>query len=165
MNGDEPGQLEELLRGLPLRPPSPELDERVSSVWRARSTRWQRVRLGGAVAASVALAAGILLIFLLRNPGDGQPGRPAERTDRPSIAKAVPGPSRLADQQPAPVRIEQVWSTPQADEVVVPDDALPMRRMHHQVLRHVRWIDERRNVHIEWNIPSQETVVVPLQYN
>ena len=175
MRRDETEQLEDLLRGLPLRRPSSELDQRVCSVWRARTARWRRLTVGGAVVASAALAASILwMIVLLRGPVAG-PGRgPTERVERPKVADATPRPPEPADRRsvtgrgdrPAePVRIEQVWSTLAANEVVVPVDALPIRRVHRQIMRHVRWIDERRNVHIEWNIPGEETVVVPLQYN
>ncbi len=157
MNPDEMEQLEQSLRELPLRRPSPLLDERVMSVLATKRAPWKRPALAAALAVSAAVAASLLLM-LLRSPSEDGPAvaRPVEQ---PSAAAPVPGPAML------PVRIEQIWSTAVAKEVVMLDESHPARRVRHQVVRHVRWIDERQNVRIEWNIPSEQTVLVPLEYN
>ncbi len=149
MNPDEIEQLEQSLRELPLRRPSPLLDERVMSVLATRRAAWKRPALAAALLASAAVAASLLLM-LMRSPSE----------DGPAVARPVEQPSKSL-----PVRIEQIWSTAVPGEVVMLGESRPARRVEHQVVRHVRWIDERRNVRIEWNIPSEQTVLVPLEYN
>jgi len=93
--------------------------------------------------------------------------------DRPAIAGTTPQQSGSGDHataaqqnsRPAPIRIEQVGATAPAEEVVLRDDNPPMRRLRQQVVRHVRWIDRQRHIQIEWNIPSEQTILVPLEYN
>lgn len=173
MNHDERKQLESLLQALPLRRPSDRLDPRVGAVWGAGAVRWKRLGLGAAAAAVLAVAAG-LLWMLAWHGGPVEPGPPYRATEPPSIAStlppALPGaegrPSgTAAEQRFPPVRIEQVWSELKDEEVVPVDDAPPMRRVHHRVFRHVRWIDEPRDVRIEWTVPSEQVVLAPLEYN
>ena len=160
MNPDEIEQLEQSLRELPLRRPSPRLDERVMSVLGMKRSPWKRPALAAALLASAALAASLLLM-LLRSPSEDGPAvaRPVEQ---PPFSAPVPSSVGIGT---LPVRIEQIWSTPVAKEVVMLDDSRPVHRIQHQVVRHVRWIDERHHVRIEWNIPSEQTVLVPLEYN
>ncbi len=141
MNDGNLEQLEDLLRELPLRRPSPELDRRVEAVWRARSSRWTRWTVAATVATVAAAAAGLLLMVTWGPPA------PLEVT------------------APQPIRIEQVWTTQSPTGVVVHDGDVPMQQVHQQIVRHVRWIDEQNHVSIEWTIPSDQTVLVPLEYN
>lgn len=173
MNRDEQQQLERLLQELPLRRPSDRLDSRVGPIRRAGAVFWKRLGLGAAVAAALAVAAGLLWI-LAWNGGPVEPGPPYRATEPPSIASSLPPASPGAEGRPSgtageerfpPVRIEQVWSELKDEEVVPLDDAPPMRRVHHRVFRHVRWIDEPREVRIEWTVPSEQVVLAPLEYN
>ena len=87
----------------------------------------------------------------------------------PFVAEAEKPPARPPTPPevtpPQPIRIEQVWTTQSIAGEVVHDGDVPMQRVHQQIVRHVRWIDERNHVSIEWNIPSDQTVLVPLEYN
>jgi len=173
MNRDEQEQLERLLQELPLRRPSDRLDPRVGAIWGARAARWRRLGLAAVASAALAVAAGLIGV-LAWNGARVEPGPPYGATRPPSIASSLepasPGaegrPSETADEPRFPtVRIEQVWSELQDEEVVPVDDALPMRRVHQRVFRHVRWIDEPHDVRIEWTVPSEEVVLAPLEYN
>ena len=166
MNRDERKQLENLLRELPLHRPSDRLDSRVRAVRRRRPGSWNRLGRGVAAAAALAVAAG-LLWMLAWSRREVEPRRPQQPIEPPAIASSLPvSPERDAGEELLPpVRIEQVWSTLNGEEVVQVDDAPPMRRVHHQVYRHVRWIDERRQVQIEWAVPTEQVVLAPLEYN
>ena len=172
MNRDQTEKTEALLQGLPLRPPPEKLDQRVRSVFAVRRVR--RARFAVATAVAVAVAASLLVVFLW-NPGGGPDGT-AETAQKPEAVEPVaappdpippaPPPEPIPDAEPSqPVTIEQLWSAPSAGEVVIRDDGALMQRVHHQVVRHVRWIDEKNRIHIEWNIPSEQEVLVPLEYN
>ncbi len=171
MNQNDTDRTEGLLRGLSLRQPPDRLDRRVRSAIAVRRIR--RTRVAVVAAAASAVAAGLLVVFLL-NPGDGNPDGGAETAHSPDAVEPVPPPQPAPPTPPKepiddppmqPVYIEQLWSAPAAGEVVIRDDAPPLQRVHHQVVRHVRWIDERNQVRIEWNIPSEQEVLVPLEYN
>lgn len=142
MNTPEWNTLEERLRVEPLRAPSADLDRRVGAVFQrtpAVARRWT-------IAAVVALASAACLAVIVIG-GRGALDRPAEAAIEPNV------------------EIEQVWSTVTRREIVSPDDGPAMQRAQRQVVRHVRWVDDRNRVHIEWNIPSEQSVLVPLEYN
>jgi len=172
--GEDLREVEDLIRDLPLRRPSSGLDDRLASVWPARTVVRRWWKLGAAVAAAAALAAAVV-VMLLRNAGDDLPQGPAAPRGGPAVAEA-PQPEELEDLPPIeepedrpsqPIRIEKLWTVPAAgqQDLVLSDETTPMYRLSHQVVRHVRWIDEANHVHIEWNIPSRQEVLVPLQYN
>lgn len=164
MNDGNLEQLEDLLRGLPLRRPSPELDRRVATVWRARSSRRTRWTAAATVATAAAAAAGLLLMSMWE-PADDRPADPGRAAAAGAGAQPPPPAPAAEEPPPPPIRIEQVWTTQAAEGVVLRDGEVPMQRVHQQVVRHVRWIDEQNHVRIEWNIPSDQTVLVPLEYN
>ena len=88
MNDGNLEQLEDLLRELPLRRPSPELDRRVEAVWRARSSRWTRWTVAATAATVAAAAAGLLLMLTW----DAAENRPAGR-EVPAVTEAKKPPS------------------------------------------------------------------------
>ncbi len=161
MSSDKREPIEGLLRQLPLRRPSAGLDERV----RAACTRpnWGRqAGWGAAVVAAAALAAGLACLLFPGPAGDGDNGRAVARSSPPPPVVA-----RAVDRLPpaAPIRIEQVWSTVASKELVDRGDQPPVERLRQQVVRRVQWIDDRAHVSILWNMPSEHTVLVPLDYN
>jgi hypothetical protein len=160
MSHDELEPIEALLRGQSLRKPSPELDSRIRAVQRKPARPRNRLAVAGVLAASLAVAAGLLAMVLLR----GLPGGREEQAQAPPHPPEATGTAE-GERAPAPIRIEQVWSSVAENEVVLPNDAPPAHRVRQQVVRHVRWIDERQHVQIEWNIPSEQTALVPLEYN
>jgi len=165
MNDGNLEQLEDLLRELPVRRPSPELDRRVEAVWRARSSRWTRWTVAATVATVAAAAAGLLLMAMwnstkVRLTDLGGPA--IVNVEKPPSPQPVPPPEKSL---PQPIVIEKVWTTQSTTGVVVHDGDVPMQQVHQQIVRHVRWIDEQNHVNIEWTIPSDQTVLVPLEYN
>jgi len=172
MSHEEFEPIESLLRSLPLRRPSPALDERIDAARPHSRLSGRRLRLASVVAAAAALAAGLLVVLFCRPGGNGR-DEITGPADRPAIAGTTPQQSGSGDHataaqqnsRPAPIRIEQVGATAPAEEVVLRDDNPPMRRLRQQVVRHVRWIDRQRHIQIEWNIPSEQTILVPLEYN
>lgn len=169
MNPDETRQLEDRLRGLTLRMPSPELDARIASLRPATlALRTRRQAAGVAVAAAAVVAC--LLVTVLWRPSREQAGASHSVDGRPRVTvprdppRPQPTPTELP-RRPEPLRIEQVWSTVSAGEVVARDGQPPMQRLSRHALRRIQWIDEGRHVRIEWNIPSQQSALVPLEYN
>ena len=166
MNDGNLEQLEDLLRKLPLRRPSPELDRRVEAVWRARSSRWTRWTVAATVATVAAAAAGLLLMLTWDSAENGSADRGAAAVvdaEKPPSRQPVPLTPEVSP--PQPILIEKVWTTQSTAGGVVHDGDVPMQRVHQQIVRHVRWIDEQNHVSIEWTIPSDQTVLVPLEYN
>ncbi len=159
LDADDLEQIEHLLREMPLRRPSMELDRRVASARPRRARRWV---LGmAALAASVAMVIGVTIEMLANrratvdSPGES-PNAPAAATD-PGVSASVPTSSQ-------PIVIEQVWSMESPKEVALLDDTASARQAKRWIVRHVRMIDDDRRMHIEWNIPSEEADLVPLDY-
>lgn len=116
MNGDEFKQIEDLLRGLPLRPPSSELDLRVSAALQPGPVAVKYVWLGVAASAMlVAITAGVVWTMLA--PGDpAEPPQhqpPAAQQQPPLVQPPVQPP------EPPPVQPPQTpASTPRQARVV-----------------------------------------------
>jgi hypothetical protein len=150
MSWDEPTdrddlrQIEDLLRALPLRRPPPSLDNRVGRLWHPPSRR-RGPRRGrwAAVAAAAAIAAALLVAVW--GPWGPEPSE--------------------TQKSATPVTIERVWSRLASNEVVAVEGGAPVRRLQRQIVRHVQLIDEEHDVRIEWNIPSEQVIDVPLEYN
>ena len=145
MTPDDLQPLEDLLRRQPLRAPCDRLDLRVAEARRTASAARRRWA-AGAAGLAVAAAAG-LAFALFYHPAESTPGE-----DPASVVAA-------------PVQIEQVWATVAAGEVERSAEGAPLQRIECEVVRHVQWIDDQRHVRIEWNIPSRESRLVPLEYN
>ena len=171
MSPDDLERLEALLRGLPLRQAPAGLDDRLAQTWAGRARRRKRLAAGVALAASLAIAAGLAAVLLVYRGGVRQPVPPPEGTLLTDVRPVLPEPGRQPPQAapsgPAtpPVRIEQVWCTPLGSQVVMRDDAPPILEERRQVTRRLSWIDDRQHVKIQWIVSNEETVVVPLDYN
>lgn len=168
MHPDEIRQLEDRLRQLPLRTPSPELDARIALARPVVVRRTRRPLAGVAVAA--AAVAACLLVSVLWPIRREQSGTARRTDDKPPAAaqQDLHRPRPTPSESPRPseaLRIEQVWATVSAGEVVTRDGGPPMQRLSRHAVRRVRVIDDSRHVRIEWNIPSQESVLVPLEFD
>jgi hypothetical protein len=141
MNEEEDLQpIEELLRGLPLRQPSPALDDRVLTARPKSIVASRRRKWAGLLAAAATVAAGLLAVFLLWNRGGDQPQQAA------------------TPKTPAPV-----GASVATEEVVTAHGGPAMRRVRQQIVREVRSLDRQHNATIEWR--SEQTEIVPWQYN
>jgi hypothetical protein len=183
MNPKEIEALEALLRAMPLAEPSEGLDRRVRASNPAVARRRRRLAWTGALAACAAAAAVLLAVLGHLGPPREreQPGPvgPVASDDAPDIRAPEEPPTHLAgdptptppDAPPSPdpqtevIHIEQVWSAVASHDVLVLDGPRPVQRVERQVYRRVQWIDPDRNVHIEWNIPSTQSALMPLEYN
>lgn len=167
---EDQDRLESLLRRQALRRPPDELDRRLAGVWlaKARARRW--LAAAAALAASLAVAAAWMLMFAYRTAREealSEPGKPAARAEaRPALAGpgTEPAPPRASAPSEPPIRIERVWSTPVASQVVMMDDAAPALQERRQVTRELRWIDEQAGVTVEWTISDEQTAVVGWEY-
>ena len=170
MNPDETRQLEDRLRRLALRAPSPELDARIAA-WQGPAAAGRRRRPIAGVATAAAAVAVCLVATVLWRPwpegaGTAQRDRPGPEVRGDKPRGSVPderegtGPARSE-----PLRIEQVWSTVSAGEIVTREDGPPMQRLSRQAVRRIELIDDSRHVRIQWNIPSRQSVLMPLEYN
>ena len=140
-------EFEESVRGQPLRAPSADLDRRVAAVFdetpptprRAGRRVWKAV----AALATTAVAAYVVLHVASRPP---------------------PQQSQWVAIEPD-VKIEQIWSAVIDSKVIAEEGRPAAEQKQRQIVRHVRWVDDRNQVEIEWNIPSEQSAVVPLEYN
>lgn len=169
MSNDVREPVEDVLRRLPLRQPSAGLDERVRAACPPPRDWRRRAALGAALAATAVLAAGLAWFYFPGAAGDGSNRRDAGPNGR-AVAHVSPTPPTVAQVNEntaasAPVRIEQVWSTVASTEVLARGNDTPVERVHQRVVRRVQWIDDREHVRIQWSMPSEHTVVVPLDYN
>jgi hypothetical protein len=135
MNEENWEPIEDLLRGLPLRRPSPALDDRVLAARPKSLVASRRRQWAGLLTATATVAAGLLAVFLLWNRGGDRPEQAA--TPKPP---AVIGVSVTAQGGPAIRRVRQL-----------------------QIVREVRWLDSQHYAVIEWR--SEQTEIVPWQYN
>jgi hypothetical protein len=168
MNPKEMEVLEEMLRRMPLRQPSKSLDRRVRAA-RPRALRLRRWFVWGGALTALAAAAALLIagasLVGVPIPGFGPADEGQLAGGAAGVEPEVPGAAPAQEARRDGIRIEQVWSALAANDVVMVDDAQPMRRVQRQVYRRVQWIDPERDVRIEWNIPSEQSVLVPLEYN
>jgi hypothetical protein len=181
MSPNEQDPLEALLRGLPLRPPSARLDRRLAELSDATpipasprpARRRRRLAVGLATVVSLAAAAGIMLAVLTRR-SDRPADAPSAPRDRGSLARSLPppavpdlhGPPQPAVEPSGPsTHIERVWCVVTGSRVVMADQGPPMLSQQCEVIRQVHCLDDGGRVRIDWTIPGEETVAVPLGYN
>lgn len=132
MNPDDRdmADLEDLLRGLPLRRPSAALDAHVLNTHESphgrRPQPWRQWPIAGAIGAAVALAAAVVIAMtwslLLADRQDDVAPQPA------AVAQSAPD-SPTSPGQPVfePVRIERQWATYQPQGVIVVDNRTAVR--------------------------------------
>jgi hypothetical protein len=169
---DDQERLEAMLRGLPLRPPSVDLDDRLVRAWSRPARLRRRLAAGVAIAASLAMAASLLVLVVARRAGQPPlspvPGASTELADTQPAppAKGELGPQKVAGSSTGQVVvIEREWVIPQESRVVTAGDAPPVLHERCQVVRDVRQVDAREHTSVQWTISSDETAVVPLDIN
>ena len=149
--------IENLLRRMPLRKPSADLDARVLASRPQPKRAWLIGAVGGALAAAAAV---ILAVGLPQNTHTVTTAPPAV----PGATQVAEGPLTLTGAAPAvpaePVRLEQNWSEVSYEGLVCPDPQTPLRKFRHRTLEHVQWFDPRRNIRMETTIPHEEIIFV-----
>ena len=170
---EEQDPLEALLRGLPLRPPPARLDQRLAQTWDEASPQAtdrparRRKRLAVRLAAALlVVAAGLMLAVLIR-PTARRANVPTVPHERGAIARSSPRPTPPVAVRPRgpSTRIEQVWCVVTGTQVVTPDKGPPMLDQHCDVTREVHYVDDGGRVRMDWTIPGEETIAIPLDYN
>jgi len=167
-------EIENLLRQMPLRKPSADLDARVADAFAAgaastetrRANIWGRPRtrqawLVGAVGGALAAAAAIILaVGLPQGTPTATPG-PQPVSVPAQVASGSLTLTGAAPPLPVePVRLEQNWSELSYEGLVCPDPETPLRKFRHRTLEHVQWFDPRRNIRMETTIPREEIIFV-----
>ena len=135
---DTDDELERLLRGLPLRPPTAALDHRVAAAVRRRA--WHPARW--AAAAAVLVVAGGTLRLMNR----------ARPTPVAPVAVAS-----------SPVSVEREVSRTIDDGVVAVDGRVPYRQLRHQTVREVWWTDPTTGARLWAQLPSERVTVEPAE--
>jgi len=142
-------QIEQELRRLPLRRPPDRLDQRITQAGvhalAARRRRLMLFRSAFCVVAAACLVA--VAVVDWRQPGGQQAG------------SVFPDGTAYT----APIQIEQVWSSVATEPDMLDGQGQAVRVQHH-VVRQIRWIDEARNIRIQWDFPSVHTETMPLEY-
>ena len=167
-------EIENLLRQMPLRKPSPSLDARVTDVFAAGAAgtetrrantrgrpRTRQAWLVGAVGGALAAAAAVILaVGLPQSTPTGTPG-PQPTSAPAQVANGSLTLTGAALPLPVePVRLEQNWSELSYEGLVCPDPETPLRKFRHRTLEHVQWFDPRRNIRMETTIPREEIIFV-----
>lgn len=159
--------LEQLLAKQPLTRPSAKLDQRVAALFAAAAVRTESpdshlhrpwIRIISALAACLAIV--LLLWLVIQKQNSSAPHSRNIATNNPKHSTQAP--IDLIDFNP--VRIEDSWSSVVPDEVVIIDGD-PLRRYHRQTIDRVQLIDEKNNMHIEYTVPRNEVIVMPVRYD
>lgn len=165
--------LEQLLARQPLSKPSAKLDERMAALFTAAAGNGSSsshlppdvlpmhrswIRILSALAACLAVALLLWLAMQRQQSGAQQPRNISSNNPKYSTQT----PAGLIDFNP--VRIEDSWSSVTPQEVVVIDGD-PLRRYHRQTIDRVQLIDEKNNMRIEYTVPRNEVIVMPVKYD
>jgi hypothetical protein len=148
MNAD----VEQLLRKLALRRPSPALDERITRARPGLPKSWRAALAAGAVAAVAAAA------WLMLKPGSEPASKPPPLAKTATVSET---PVRPAVELP-PLRVEQDFWQLRYDGVVLLDERTPLRRYHRYGLRQVTWIDEGGRA-LELALPTHEIILITVE--
>jgi len=162
--------IEDILKQQPLEPSTESLDARVQSTLESAG----RSRLSAApdslstdaahrpprpilrsifwIARGAALAAAIAILFTMTFPPLGPDNA---RTQQPPTADNF-----VFD----PVRIEHTWSTVEPQGLIMVDDQTPAAGFVERRVDHVQLIDEQNNVRMEFTVPRQDVVIIPVEY-
>jgi hypothetical protein len=182
---NNPHEIENLLRQMPLVKPSADLDERVADVLAAgaadsgaagQETRRantpdvgranssgrphpMRAWLFGAVGGALAAAAAVILAVGL--PQGANTVTPATKSlPAPvEVARGLPQPNPAAAPV-EPVRFEQNWSELSYEGLVCPDPETPMQTFRRRTVDRVQFFDPQRNIRMETTVPREEIIFV-----
>ncbi len=136
---DADDDLEQLLRGLPLRLPTAAMDDRISSALSGRRfhpARW------AAAAAAVLVATGVAYQTI-------------SRTRPTPVARVVPVAS--------PVSVEREVSRTIDDGVVAVTGRVPYRQLRQQTVREIWWTDPATGARLWAQLPDERVTVVPAE--
>jgi len=187
---NNPHEIENLLRQMPLVKPSADLDARVADVFAAgaastetrrantpetrrantpevrRANIWGRpptrqAWLVGAVGGALAAAAAVILaIGLPQGTPTGTPG-PQPASAPGQVANGSLTLTGAAPPLPVePVRLEQNWSELSYEGLVCPDPQTPMQTFRRRTVDHVQFFDPQRNIRMETIVPREEIIFV-----
>lgn len=153
---------ERLLRSQTLAEPGAALDARVMGVLRGRRwtdrVSWKFPAIGGAV---LALAAAVVVVGAV---GWGEEGETVEPASMQKLVEAE-GVEDVEAQESTGIVIQRAWSAGAEEGGVVqlasgePALAVLETRVHH-----VEWVDPEGDARMEWIVPEERYVYVPVSY-
>jgi hypothetical protein len=172
-------QLEDELKSLRLRDPSPRLVDRLTNELAAEtdglaapgrryttranldSWKWLGWRAAGLAAAVAVGAAVTFLVF--------QPHPPAAKTPEAGLAASVPapanpGPATLRDRY-QPVAAANVLYDLKDEGVVQVDGDASVHQVRARYVDTYTWKNPRTNASLKWTVPRDEIRVVPASFN
>ncbi|MCX5682876.1 MAG: hypothetical protein NT049_04240 [Planctomycetota bacterium] len=142
--------IETLLRQMPLRKPSLDLDVRVMARRPHPTRAWFIGAAGGALAAAAVV---MLIVGLPQNATHVTPGTTLVGGGNPV---SLPGPTAPVE----PVRLEQNWSELSYEGLVLPDPQTPLQTFRHRTVDRVQFFDPLRNIRMETTVPREEVIFV-----
>jgi hypothetical protein len=147
---DELHQLENELKRLRPRAPSPELQAHLAAKLAPRR---------GAVWAWVALpAAAVLALAFAPWFRSTQYAAPAVTLAQQALVPAV------ATEEFKPVAAENLLYASQDDGVITLDNGAKARRVRNSYVDTITWLNPRTNASLRWSVPRDEVRVVPVYF-
>ena len=144
-------EIEAMLKELPLRAPTQNLDQRVLGSMTGRRSRERRFALAACIGV-VCFGLGYWLNDLLESK---QPAVPQE------LALDQSGRAPVRDSVPFdPQRIDLVWRQLVPGASFTVDHGPPIRALRDQVVDRTLWVDPSRNITVEVNQPSERIIFV-----
>jgi hypothetical protein len=160
----ELAEVEDLLRGMPLRRPDTPLDARVRALLGRRSVARARLAWLGAVAA-IAIAAGVAPLVWRAVGVGGRQHVPlvVDRPDPVGGARVATPPTRAI--YPAPralpeLRVERTVDRVTDEGIVGRIGDTPLQRYRRQSVQQVWFVDPRQGTRVAATVPRDEVVVV-----
>ena len=156
--------LEELLKGLPVREPSRMLDERVASALRVQSNKPKAAAYGWAIAAAVLLVGGVVLTIVL-GPGSTTPSDGIDLVTGTQLNFDPPdnpsseGPAIVEASHPVD-SVNLTWTRDIADDNRYTPEGEPYRAVVREVIDQRAWVNPETGEHGVLCLPHEEVVVI-----
>lgn len=171
------GQIESLLKGLPLAKPSAELDARIARALvqqpvgvRRAATRDPRPAVIGRIWRVVLAAAAVVIVALLATAGvllrspDNANGPIAVNSPSNTTDSTTPNTNATSDTQAVPqtATLASAESSYTYAGVVQGADGQPVRVLQRHTVQKWTWIDPETNARVEAQVPQEDVVLVSL---
>lgn len=156
--------LEELLKGLPVREPSRMLDERVASALRVQSNKPKAAAYGWAIAAAVLLVGGVVLTIVL-GPGSTTPSDGIDLVTGTQLNFDPPdnpsseGPAIVEASHPVD-SVNLTWTRDVVEQTRYTPTGEPYRAIVREAVDHKAWSNPESGETGYLQVPREELIVV-----